>query len=151
MEISNWEQLTHVQKTHGIMDGLINGNNRVLFYSDRNLFVEENVWFQPPKSLLNYFRGLNGFQVFSWIGWCLLFGLLNIKWNMVWFMRWIPILTGIAILIQGRVLLSKSVGVIQYNDILFEYGNLFTLHGLGLMGSGIMFYLILKRFSRLFR
>ena len=151
MEISNWEQLTHVQKTHGIMDGLINGNNRVLFYSDRNLFVEENVWFRPPKSLLNYFRGLNGFQIFSWIGWCLLFGLLNIKWNMVWFMRWIPILTGIAILIQGRVLLSKSVGVIQYNDILFEYGNLFTLHGLGLMGSGIVFYLILKRFSRLFR
>lgn len=33
MEISNWEQLTHVQKTHGIMDGLIYGNNRVLFYS----------------------------------------------------------------------------------------------------------------------
>ena len=67
---------------------------------------------------------------------------------MVWFMRWIPILIGIAILIQGRVLLSKSVGVIQYNDILLEFGNLFTLHGMGLIGSGIVIYLILKRFPK---
>lgn len=148
MEISNWEQLTHVQKTHGIMDGLINGNNRVLYYSDRRIYGTGNVWLSPLKNIMDYFRSLNGFQVLSWVVWCLLFIVFKVKYSAKCFYL-IPFVSGIAILVQARVLLEKSINVIQYNDILLEFGNLFTLHGMGLIGSGIVIYLILKRFPEL--
>jgi len=148
MEISNWEQLTHVQKTHGIMDGLINENNRVLYYSDRRIYGTGNVWLSPLKNIMDYFRSLNGFQVLSWVVWCLLFIVFKVKYSAKCFYL-IPFVSGIAILVQARVLLEKSINVIQYNDILLEFGNLFTLHGMGLIGSGIVIYLILKRFPEL--
>ncbi len=150
MSITGWNELDHSSRTAKIMTGLSAGKNQVLYYLDRRIYGTGNVWLSPLRNIMDYFRSLNGFQILSWIGWCLLFIVLKVKYSAKCFYL-IPFVSGIAILIQGRILLKRSINVMQYNDILFEFGNLFTLHGLGLMSSAIVIYLIMKRFSRLFR
>jgi hypothetical protein len=148
MSITGWNELDHSSRTAKIMTGLSAGKNQVLYYSDRRIYGTGNLWLSPLNNIVDYFRSLNGFQVLSWVVWCLLFVVFKVKYSSKCFYL-IPFVSGIAILVQGRVLLEKSINVIQYNDILLEFGNLFTLHGMGLIGSGIVIYLILKRFPKL--
>ena len=148
MSITGWNELDHSSRTAKIMTGLSAGKNQVLYYSDRRIYGTGNLWLSPLNNIVDYFRSLNGFQVLSWVVWCLLFIVFKVKYSSKCFYL-IPFVSGIAILVQGRVLLEKSINVIQYNDILLEFGNLFTLHGMGLIGSGIVIYLILKRFPKL--
>lgn len=146
MEIPDWDLFNHNEKTEAILTGLKNGKNQVIYYSDRGLMPFENIWLSPPINFINYFRGLNIFQVFSWIGLLLIIILLKVKIKFQCAIKGIPIFVGLAILIQGRILHSKSEVVIQHNDILFEFGNLFTMIGFGLFVSGLVIHLILKRF-----
>jgi hypothetical protein len=148
MAITGWNELDHSARTAKIMTGLSAGKNQVLYYSDRRIYGTGNIWLSPLKNIVDYFRSLNGFQVLSWVVWCLLFIVFKVIYSAKCFYL-IPFVSGIAILVQGRVLLEKSINVMQYNDILLEFGNLFTLHGIGLIGSGILIYLILKRFPKL--
>lgn len=148
MDIAGWNELDHSAKTAYIMAGLRAEKNQVLYYADRGLFEAGNVWLSPIRNFMDYFRSLNGFQVLSWVIWFLLFIVFKVKCSTKCFYL-IPLVSGIAILVQGRILVEKSINVMQYNDILLEFGNLFTLHGMGIISSGIVTLFILKRFPKI--
>jgi len=48
------------------------------------------------------------------------------------------IFTGMALLIQGRILFSRVEAVLGTNEIYLEYGNLLTYAGFALVASGII-------------
>ena len=146
MDIPNWESLNHGEKTDAVLDGLKNGKNQVIIYSDRQGMPFENYWLSPPVNILNYFRGLNIFQIISWIGWGIFSITLIIKINSKLMLQWIPLLTGAAIFIKGRFLLGKSELVIQHNDVLVEFSELFTLVGIALIIGGVMVQFLMNRF-----
>ena len=146
MDIPNWESLNHGEKTDAVLDGLKNGKNQVIIYSDRQDMPFENYWLSPPVNILNYFRGLNIFQIISWIGWGIFSITLIIKINSKLMLQWIPLLTGAAIFIKGRFLLGKSELVIQHNDVLVEFSELFTLVGIALIIGGVMVQFLMNRF-----
>jgi hypothetical protein len=50
---------------------------------------------------------------------------------------------------KARILIEKSIPVVQHNDVLLEFGDLFTLVGIGLIVSGISVWLLTKRFKSL--
>jgi hypothetical protein len=107
MAITGWNELDHSARTAKIMTGLSAGKNQVLYYSDRRIYGTGNIWLSPLKNIVDYFRSLNGFQVLSWVsGVCCLLYLKYIQCKMFYL---IPFVSGIAILVQGRVLLEKSI------------------------------------------
>ena len=61
-------------------------------------------------------------------------------------LQWIPLITGSAIIIKGRILLQKSEPVIQHNDVLVEFSELFTLVGIALIIGGVMVQFLMNRF-----
>ena len=61
-------------------------------------------------------------------------------------LQWIPLLTGAAIFIKGRFLLGKSELVIQHNDVLVEFSELFTLVGIALIIGGVTVQFLMNRF-----
>ena len=146
LDIFDWQDLSHVEKTESIMNGLKDGKNQVIYYSDRNIISFENIWLSPLLNIMNYFKGLNIFQIISWIGWGVLFISLGIKINKRFILQWVPLITGSIIIIKGRILLEKSISVVQQNDVLVEFGDLFTVIGCGFILSGIIVWGLLKKF-----
>ena len=146
LDIPNWESLNHGEKTNAVLDGLKNGKNQVIIYSDRQLMPFENYWLSPPVNVLNYFSGLNIFQIISWIGWGIFFITVIIKINSKLMLQWIPLITGSAIIIKGRILLQKSEPVIQHNDVLVEFSEIFILVGIALIIGGLTVQFLMNRF-----
>jgi hypothetical protein len=71
---------------------------------------------------------------------------LGIKINKKFILQWVPLITGSIIIIKGRILLEKSISVVQQNDVLVEFGDLFTVIGCGFILSGIIVWGLLKKF-----
>jgi len=149
LEIPRWRELNHREKTEAILKGLKEGKTKTLFYQDRSNEIRSSLWTSPFYHLMNYFRGLNGYQLLSWFGWGLLLISIKIKWRPLFLIRWIPFFTGMALLIQGRILFSRVEAVLGTNEIYLEYGNLLTYAGFALVASGIILFILLKRFPKL--
>ena len=129
-----------------IKSGLKKGDNQVIFYSDRQVMPFDKIWLSPPINILNHFRGLNIVQILSWIGWGILFISLNIKIKTKYLLQWIPIISGSAIFTKGRILLEKSIPVVQHNDVLLEVGELFTIIGISLIIGGVIVRYLMNLF-----
>jgi len=149
LEIPRWRELNHREKTEAILKGLKEGKTKTLFYQDRSNEIRSSLWTSPFYHLMNYFRGLNGYQLLSWFGWGLLLISIKIKWRPLFLIRWIPFFTGMALLIQGRILFSRVEAVLGTNEIYLEYGNLLTYAGFALVASGIILFILLRRFPKL--
>lgn len=106
----------------------------------------DKIWLSPPINILNHFRGLNIVQILSWIGWGILFISLNIKIKTKYLLQWIPIISGSAIFTKGRILLEKSIPVVQHNDVLLEVGELFTIIGISLIIGGVIVRYLMNLF-----
>jgi hypothetical protein len=146
MDIPKWKSLNHDEKTDAILSGLKKGDNQVIFYSDRQVMPFDKIWLSPPINILNHFRGLNIVQILSWIGWGILFISLNIKIKTKYLLQWIPIISGSAIFTKGRILLEKSIPVVQHNDVLLEVGELFTIIGISLIIGGVIVRYLMNLF-----
>jgi len=151
LEIPPWRELNHREKTEAILKGLKEGKTKTLFYQDRSNEIRSSLWTSPFYHLMNYFRGLNGWQIFSWLLWSLL--ILHKKINS-WFrhlMTLIPLVAGISFIMQGKVLLSRSGDVLETNEIYLEYGHLLFNSGLALLTCGVILFIIFKRFPQWIR
>jgi len=139
----------HERKTEEILIGLKKRDNEVIVYSDRDTMPFDNIWISPLINIINYFRGLNIFQILSWIGWGIVLSFIRFRKKSKYILHWIPIISGTVIVMKARILIEKSIPVVQHNDVLLEFGDLFTLVGIGLIVSGISVWLLTKRFKSL--
>lgn len=148
VEIPLWQHLNHKDKSRTILKGIKTGNTRVLYYSDRPAYYSGPLWMSPFKNILDYFRSLNGFQILSWLGWCLLFSIYPFPLKTSWMIKWVPVITGVVLFIHGRLLNIQSIPVLEYNDVFLEFSNVFTGVGLGLLSIGVLLQIFDWRFSR---
>jgi hypothetical protein len=149
LDVPNWDLLNHERKTEEILIGLKKRDNEVIVYSDRDTMPFDNIWISPLINIINYFRGLNIFQILSWIGWGIVLSFIRFRKKSKYILHWIPIISGTVIVMKARILIEKSIPVVQHNDVLLEFGDLFTLVGIGLIVSGISVWLLTKRFKSL--
>lgn len=148
LEIPHWNDLNHRKKTEVILKGLKEGKTKTLFYHDRANTIQGNIWISPLYYWLNYFRGLNGWQLFSWLLWSLWILYKKINCSPRRMMTWNPFIAGISLFIQGEILLSRSGDVLKTNEIYLEYGHLLFNSGLALFIAGAILFILFKRFPQ---
>ncbi len=129
--IPNWSALNFQEKKNAVLTILRNRDQsklRVLMYIDRP-FYEQNSIFSPFVTLFYYFRTLNGYQVFSWFVWLILFGFaVKIKLIKPFFTPYIlPIISGLGALFMLVLAINYYVAqqkVLGYTDVYQEYATL---------------------------
>ena len=152
-QIPNWHQMDPEKKEKSIL-GIIRDRDqsrvRVLMYRDRPFYTEDNLWFRPYITLVNYFRTLNFWQVLSWTLWLVLFQLL---WN-YGKEHFIPLHQGMALAGTLSALFLIGLGLYYrfrgnavrgYSEVFAEYSSLLLA-----IGTIFMAYSLLAIYFRYF-
>jgi hypothetical protein len=152
-QIPHWHQMDPEEKEKSIL-GIIRDRDqtkvRVLMYQDRPFYTEDNLWFQPFLTLMNYFRTLNSWQVLSWTLWLVLFQLL---WNyrkehFITFHKGMALagmLGALFLLALGLYYRFRGNAVRGYSEVFAEYSSLLLA-----IGAIFMAYSLLAIYFRYF-
>ena len=157
--IPGWHRMDPVSKEKAILDVLRDHDQsrlKVLLYHDRPYYDKKNLNFRPFITLFDYFRTLNGWQIFSWFFWVLVAAWILIRRNIrnedqrIFFTAKLIPATGV---ISALFLLSLALDfalrygkVREYNTIFPEYARLFFYLGFSfLLYSALVLWLRLRK------
>ncbi len=161
LTIPNWRPMGYEQKYQSIMDLFRKRDQskiKVLVYEDRPPVDSRWVFFSPVYTFVHYFRGLNGWQIASWVVWTLCGWLVA---QSTWVLRakdfvrrhylravgTMTLPSAAWITLMGVWLLVKSIGVRGYNEILTEFGTDFLVGGTIFLAYSLVL-LLFPRFRR---
>jgi hypothetical protein len=146
MDIPGFDKMDYFQKKSAIWNILLKKDARAvqaIAYDDRPVISGKFFYFIPLLHLVNYFRTLNFWQLFSWIAWIILilwisksliFKRLKAnleKKNGIFYFAITGLLCGAFISGSGYYFSGMAPEYKDYNEILFEFGDLFKNIGLG--------------------
>ncbi len=140
-EIPDWKIMDSDSKEQAILKILKEGPQekvKVLLYKDRPFYTDAHLLFRPFFTLINYFRTLNFFQVFSWAFWLLLFqfianrvkGTPILKNSAILFLSF---LSAIFLIVLGVQYYFRGKAVEGYSEVYSEYSLLLGPIGLVLL------------------
>lgn len=150
MELPGFHSMDYFQKKSAIWNTLLNRDPdavRVIAYDDRPVISGMFFYLIPWIHLVNYFRTLNFWQLFSWLIWSIFFFSLGKsricrklraflkKKDGLFYLAMIGLLCGACISGIGYHFLEMAPEYKDYNEILFEFGALFKN-----IGWGFVFY-----------
>ncbi len=161
LNIPHWRQMSYEQKYQSILNVFRQRDRskiQVLVYEDRPPVDSRWVFFSPIYTLVNYFRGLNGWQISVWIVW-IFFGWLIAQ--STWLLRakdfarrhylralgMMTLPSAAWITLMGVWLLFKSIGVRGYNEIFTEFGIDFLIGGAIFLAYSLVL-LLFPKFKR---
>ena len=149
LQIPNWDQLDHAQKTASVMDILRKHQQEkvtVLLYHDRKVRPADKKFFSPFYLIPAYFRTLNFAQVLSWLIWSSLFLLLLPylfpKGGYIPSIKLLGLISAGFILTHGIILKVKANRITGENDIYAEYSQLLLIAGGVLLVYSLVVFVI---------
>lgn len=154
LKIPNWSNLGHGSKEQAILDILKNGPQeeiKILVYKDRPFYSKTNLFFRPFVTVVNYFRTLNLWQVFSWVFWLLLFQFAGKHFKRVLFPPKIRLVSlalasAIFMIVLAFIYYFKGEAIKGYSEVYSEYSFL-----LGPIGLILLLYTLVVAYLRFFR
>ena len=153
-DIPGWAAMNPASKEKAILTILKDASPekiKILMYKDRPFYTNENLFFRPFLTLVNYFRTLNLFQVLSWVFWLVLFQSIKkiikkigVRQGMK--LPFLAVASATFMIVLALVYYFRGEAVKGYSDVYSEYSLL-----LGPIGLLLFLYALVVVYFRRFK